>query len=93
MYRWTRTNDWSPRQLGIAAHAEVVRIHPFTDGNGRATRMLADLVFIAAQDGPVIEQYDWNLDKQAYIRLLKAYDGHRDPRELAAFITVEPFTD
>ncbi|GAB7065924.1 Fic family protein [Mycolicibacterium hodleri] len=33
------------------------RIHPFVDGNGRTTRLLADLVFAAAQD-PTIEQYD-----------------------------------
>ena len=37
-YRWEHTSDWTGRQLGIAAHAETVRIHPFTDGNGRATR-------------------------------------------------------
>lgn len=30
-YRYEHTEDWSPRQLGIAVHAEIVRIHPFTD--------------------------------------------------------------
>ncbi|MFC4375123.1 Fic family protein [Nocardia halotolerans] len=78
----------TPHQLGIAAHAETVRIHPFTDGNGRTTRLLADLVFLAAQDGGVLEQYDWELDKPRYIALLRGYDMHRDPRELAAFIPV-----
>ncbi|WP_330473410.1 Fic family protein [Terrabacter sp. C0L_2] len=39
-YRWEHTSDWTGRQLGIAAHAELVRIHPFTDGNGRTTRLL-----------------------------------------------------
>src|SRR5690606_30154507 len=33
-YRWQMTDDWSAREVGIAAHAEVVRAHPFTDGNG-----------------------------------------------------------
>lgn len=89
-YRWEHTDDWSPRQLGIAAHAETVRIHPFTDGNGRATRLLADLVFVAAQDGEAVEQYDWDLDKPHYISLLRQYDSHRDPRELASFIAVLP---
>jgi fido (protein-threonine AMPylation protein) len=89
-YRWDHTDDWTPRQLGIAAHAEIVRIHPFTDGNGRATRLLADLVFVAAQDSEVLEQYDWDLDKPRYIALLRGYDSHRDPRELAAFIAVVP---
>ena len=42
-YRWGNTKDWTARELGIAAHAEGVRVHPFTDGNGRATRLHADL--------------------------------------------------
>jgi len=88
-YRWAHTDDWTPRQLGIAVHAETVRIHPFVDGNGRTTRLLADLVFAAAQD-PTIEQYDWDLDKQRYIALLRAYDAHRDVTDLAAFVGVEP---
>jgi fido (protein-threonine AMPylation protein) len=41
-YRWAHTDDWTARQLGIAVHAETVRIHPFTDGNGCSTRLLAD---------------------------------------------------
>ena len=45
-------------ELGVVAHAETVRIHPFVDGNGRATRFLADLVFAAAQDSDSVMQYD-----------------------------------
>lgn len=90
-WRWQHTNDWTPRELGIAAHAETVRVHPFTDGNGRTTRLLADLVFIAAQSGEALEQYNWNLDKRRYIELLREYDAQRDPRALAAFIAVQPF--
>jgi len=48
-YRWEHTEDWTARALGITVHAETVRIHPFTDGNGRTTRLLADLVFIVAR--------------------------------------------
>ncbi len=86
LYRWQHTADWTGRELGIAAHAETVRIHPFTDGNGRTTRLLADLVFLAAQNTDVPELYDWHLDKCRYIELLREYDVHRDPRELAAFV-------
>jgi fido (protein-threonine AMPylation protein) len=88
-YRWEHTDDWTPRQLGIVVHAETVRIHPFVDGNGRTTRFLADLVFVAVQD-PTELQYDWELDKLRYIELLRAYDGHRDMADLAAFVGVEP---
>ena len=84
-YRREHADDfWSPRELGITAHAEAVRIHPFTDGNGRTTRLLADLVFAAAQD-PSEWQYDWNIDKQRYVALLRAFDGQRNARDLAAF--------
>jgi Fic family protein len=75
--------------MGIVVHAETVRIHPFTDGNGRTTRFLADLVFATVQD-PTEFQYDWELDKPRYIELLRAYDGHRDAADLAAFVGVEP---
>jgi len=88
-YRWEHTDDWSSRELGITVHAETVRIHPFTDGNGRTTRLLADLVFAAAQD-PTEWQYDWNVEKQRYIDLLRAFDAYRDASELAAFVGVRP---
>jgi fido (protein-threonine AMPylation protein) len=79
-YRWHHDQGVTPRLLGMAAHADTVRIHPFTDGNGRTTRLLADLVFVAAQEGESLEVYDWDLDKPTYIQLLRAYDGHRPPR-------------
>lgn len=87
-YRWQHTDDWTARELGVVAHAESVRIHPFTDGNGRTTRLLADLVFVAAQDGETPLRYSWDLHKREYVELLHQYDHHRDPRPLAAFIEV-----
>ena len=91
-YRWERAADWTPRELGVAVHAEAVRVHPFTDGNGRTTRLLADLVFIAAQD-PAELQYDWNIDKRGYIEHLREFDRHRNVADLAAFIGVQPIED
>lgn len=90
-YRWENTSDWNARELGMACHAETVRIHPFADGNGRTTRLLADLVFVAAQHGEVLEEYDWAVDRVRYIALLKEFDQHRDPRPLAAFVAVRSF--
>lgn len=90
-YRWGHTEDWSARELGVAAHAECVRVHPFVDGNGRSTRVYADLLFLAAQDTDDVELYDWSFDKNEYIRLLREYDQHRNPAALAAFIpTYQP---
>lgn len=88
-YRWEHTDDWTARELGIAVHAEVVRIHPFVDGNGRATRLLANLVFFAAQESAdTLLTYDWDVEKRAYIDLLREYDRTRDPSRLASFVPV-----
>lgn len=91
-YRWS-LGHWSPRQLGMAAHAESVRVHPFADGNGRTTRLLGDLVFLAAQDD-VLNQYDWHFDgfdKRRYVDLLQQFDVHREPDDLANYLPVRPF--
>lgn len=89
-WRWEHTADWTAHQLGIAAHAATVRVHPFVDGNGRSTRLLADLVFLSAQDTEPLERYDWDLDRRRYVDLLREYDLHRDPTELAALIGTKP---
>jgi len=90
-YRWENNDDWTPHELGVAAHAETVRIHPFVDGNGRTTRFLADLVFAAAQDSDSVMQYDWSVDKATYISLLRRYDANRDVTGLAGFLKSRPF--
>ncbi len=89
LWRWDNTDDWTARELGIAVHAETVRIHPFVDGNGRSTRLLADLVFLAAQgvdDAAAV--YDWDLDKVEYVDLLRQFDRHRDPSDLARLVGI-----
>ncbi len=88
-YHWKHQTGMDARMLGIAAHAALVRIHPFVDGNGRVTRLLAELVYLAGQTGwEPVHTYDWEVDRATYIRLLREYDVTRDPRALAEFITV-----
>ncbi|HXO50433.1 MAG TPA: Fic family protein [Mycobacterium sp.] len=91
LYRWENTDDWTPHELGVVAHAETVRIHPFVDGNGRTTRFLADLVFEAAQASDSVMQYDWGVDKATHIKLLRRYDTNRDVTDLAEFLKSRPF--
>jgi fido (protein-threonine AMPylation protein) len=90
LYRWENTGDWTPYELGIVAHAETVRIHPFVDGNGRTTRLLADILFVAAQDSDPVFQYDWNVDKRSYINLLRRYDADRDVTDLTRLLEARP---
>lgn len=88
-YQWEHQTGIDARTLGIATHAALVRIHPFVDGNGRVTRLLADLVYLAAQTGwEPIHAYDWEIDRSTYIRLLRKYDTTRGPSALAEFIPV-----
>lgn len=88
-YRWHRTDDWDARALGMVVHADAARIHPFVDGNGRATRLWANLVYAAAQpdDGPFL-QYDWTIDKRDYIDALRSYDRTRSIDALLAVVPV-----
>lgn len=73
-YRWQHTHDWTAREFGIA-------------GNGRTTRLLANLVFFAAQESPdAVLTYSWDIEKRTYIDLLREYDQTRDPLRLAEFI-------
>lgn len=89
LYRWEHAGDWTAASLALATHAEAVRIHPFVDGNGRSTRLLADLVLLAATpDGDPAVVFDWDLDKTLYISALRRFDQARDPRELAGLVDV-----
>lgn len=36
--------DLYPIELTAHAHGELVKIHPFTDGNGRTSRLLMNLI-------------------------------------------------
>lgn len=92
-YQWEHQHGLTARALGIAAHAALVHIHPFVDGNGRVTRLLADLVFLAAQDDEPLFAYDWEIDRRTYIRLLGQYDETRNPNALVEFIPVIELTD
>jgi len=87
-YRWEHDRSLSPRALGVSAHAELVRIHPFIDGNGRTTRLLADLLFIAAQTTAELLVYDWEVNRGEYIRLLGQYDQTRDADPLIELVPV-----
>jgi len=86
-YRWEQVDDIDPTTLALMAHVVVVRIHPFVDGNGRATRLLADLVLAATAAGDV-GRFDWDVDRRAYIDALLHFDNTRDITPLASLAKV-----
>lgn len=70
-------------EAGIA-HYELVRIHPFVDGNGRAARALATLI-LAQRDFDTkrffaLDEY-YNQDRASYYEALRAVDQTQDLTE------------
>jgi Fic-DOC domain mobile mystery protein B len=41
---WLQDKKMSPDELAVRVHHRVVKIHPFRNGNGRHSRLLADLI-------------------------------------------------
>ncbi len=45
---YTESEEYEAKAIRVAlrAHTEVIRIHPFEDGNGRASRLLLDVLLV-----------------------------------------------
>lgn len=72
--RFTPCHDLDDAQLieAIAmTHVEFILIHPFREGNGRLSRLLADVM--AVQAGHDLLDYSaWDADKPAYFSAIQA---------------------
>jgi cell filamentation protein, protein adenylyltransferase len=54
-----------------ATHVEFILIHPFREGNGRISRLLADVMAVQARGRP-LDYTAWDMDKQAYFAAIQA---------------------
>jgi len=64
-------------ELAAFSHHELVRIHPFVDGNGRTARLISNLILINRGFPPVIIR---NIDRKKYFDCLeKAHFGNLKP--------------
>jgi len=77
-----QNNSYPPLELVTRFHHQLVYIHPFPNGNGRHSRIIADAVLTSILNEPAI---DWaggySLEKigerrSRYIAALRAADGH-----------------
>lgn len=70
--RWTPCHDMDTDALVEAiaiTHVEFILIHPFREGNGRLSRLLADVM--AVQSGRLPLDYStWNTDRPAYYQAI-----------------------
>lgn len=85
---WIEYKSYEPDELAVRFHHRAVQVHPFPNGNGRWSRLAADLL-ITAQGG---DRFSWgggNLQakgssRNTYIAALKTADNH-DLGPLIAF--------
>lgn len=80
-YNKLNRNDLNPIELAAWIHAEFVRIHPFTDGNGRTARLIMNYSLMSDGFLPVNIS---TTDRIDYYECLDKYASDR---------TLEPFAD
>ena len=77
---WVKLGTYSPDEIAVRFHHRLVQIHPFANGNGRHSRLMADL--LAIQSGR--PRFSWGSAsvlppaelRAAYIATLKLADGY-----------------
>lgn len=80
-------------RAAILLHADVIRIHPFEDGNGRTCRALMNVVLVRLGLRPILME----VPRQEYLACLNHYYAKDDSRmlellaiELSAAVLDEP---
>lgn len=77
---WIELKTYPPDEIAVRFHHRLVRIHPFPNGNGRHSRLMADLLVMRLGG----ERFSWGREslrdpgaaRQRYIEALRAADGH-----------------
>ncbi len=78
---WAEYDTYPPDEFAARFHHRLVLIHPFSNGNGRHSRLMADLILekifavkIFSWGG--VNLTDPNKNRENYIRALKLADEH-----------------
>ena len=50
---WNANATYAPEEIAVRLHYRLVSIHPFPNGNGRSTRLLADLFLVSIGGAPM----------------------------------------
>ena len=73
-------NEYHPIIQAALLHGELVKIHPFTDGNGRTSRLLMNLVLMNSGYNPVI------IKKEDRLKYYEALDKAHMTNDYTDFI-------
>ena len=68
-------------RLAVWTHAEIIRIHPYSDGNGRTSRLVMNCLLVRLGLRPVVVE----MSKREYTDMLNAYFAS-NPRGLQPLI-------
>jgi Fic-DOC domain mobile mystery protein B len=84
-------NDMTMVEVAVRVHHKLVLVHPFPNGNGRWSRLVADLLVRSAREAPLTWGGGEDLQaagstRTAYVAALRAADSG-DFRDLIAFAT------
>jgi Fic-DOC domain mobile mystery protein B len=86
---WVENNTYPPDEIAVRLHHRLTQIHPFTNGNGRHARMMADLLIERLGGKPFSwgggSLADVGMLRANYVKDLQAADGH-DIGPLLAFV-------
>lgn len=77
---WVEYKTYSPDEIAVRFHHRLVQIHPFTNGNGRHARLMADIIVMNFGE----ERFSWGSAqlrdpgdvRRRYVDALKAADNH-----------------
>ena len=79
---------FAPHELGVRVHHRLVLIHPFVNGNGRCTRLMADIIVRRMKAAPLTwgsaSLVETTEARRAYVAALRTADAH-DIGPLVAF--------
>ena len=74
---WLEHATYSPDEIAVRFHHRLVGIHPFPNGNGRISRLIADLLIVAQSE----ERFTWGRrslggdeNRKRYLAALRAAD-------------------
>jgi Fic family protein len=79
-----KEKEMDPIELAAYTHAEFVKIHPFTDGNGRTSRLIMNYQLIKKGYLPVIIPKESKLE---YFICLEEYANNNNLRPFVKFIS------
>ena len=78
-YSRLNRNDLNPIELAAWIHAEFVKIHPFTDGNGRTARLIMNYSLMSSGFLPI------NINTDERIRYYESLDKYASENVLSSF--------